>query len=222
MDKDIAIMSKTETWIKEGDAPRIGVMCPPGYYFIGASRPAHKGSKGGGVGFVLSPHVIATRIPTEEHVTFESVAIRVKGSRPLRVVLIYRPPPSPSNGLTKAMFLDEIETYLSSLFTSTMGDVCVVGDFNVHWETENDPLSARFKDIICTLDVKQLVTKPTHKNGHTLDLFLVHKSCDRVVIEDISDPCLSDHSLILGSVSLNSPKIPVKQVSARPLRRVDV
>jgi hypothetical protein len=150
------------------------------------------------------------------------VAIKVDGVCPLRIFLIYRPPPSTSNGLTASVFLDEVETYLTDLCTTVRGNLCIVGDFNLHWEKASDPTSARFRRILDNLDLMQLVSLPTHKSGHTLDLVLVHKDkCDMVDIKEVVDPCLSDHSLVLGSVKMRPSRTQVRQIACRPLKRVN-
>jgi hypothetical protein len=221
VDKKLKIMCLTETWIREGDDPFIGAMCPSNFYFISAPRPPSKGKKGGGVGFVISSDIVVERIDTEQYDTFESLAIRVKGERPFHLFLIYRPPPSQANGLSMNQFHNEIELFLTYLSVSIKGDFCVLGDFNVHWDAAQDPAAVRFRDLVSVLDMKQLVAKPTQKSGHILDLMLVQNSCNRVVPEDISDPNLSDHSLILSSLQLRSLRLPSRQVTVRPLRRVD-
>ena len=76
VDREVIIMCQTETWLREGDDPLVADVCPPGYYFVGASRPQHKGNRGGGVGFVIVP-VNASQLPTDEHQSFESVAIKI-------------------------------------------------------------------------------------------------------------------------------------------------
>ena len=49
----------------------------------------------------------------------------------IRVVHVYRPPPSTFNGLTPLLFLDEVSTFLEHYITDS-GSLLVVGDFNIH------------------------------------------------------------------------------------------
>ena len=162
-DNSMGIMAVTETWLKANDDHIVNEICPPGYSFIGAPRPVKKGKTGGGVGFVLSPEIKAENVTHEEFRTFEIVTIKIGSCHPLHLSLIYRPPPSRKK---------QLETFLSSLCSSVQGDLCVLGDFNVHWEKEDNPITKEFSDIISSLEMKQLVKCPTHKSQHTLDLIM--------------------------------------------------
>ena len=52
----------------------------------------------------------------------------------LRIVIVYRPPPSTTNGLTTTIFFDEFSTFLEQ-YVTIPGSLLMVGDFNFHVDT---------------------------------------------------------------------------------------
>ena len=56
----------------------------------------------------------------------------------------------------------------------------IVGDFKIHVDDANDPEAAIFLDLLDSMNLKQLVTGPTHERGHTLDL-IITRATDTVV-----------------------------------------
>ena len=222
IDNSIAIMALTETWLKLGDDPLIKDLCPSGHYFIGVPRPPSKGKCGGGVGFVIDPNITAERLPEEIHRTFESVVIKVKANQPLHLALIYRPPPSQKNGLTTVMFLDEIEEYVTSLCSNIPGNFVLLGDFNLHWNDENDHAVKRFRDMLTTLDLMQLVSTPTHISGHVLDL-VITRDCmrNRLNLCEVKKADISDHSAVICNVEIKPSTRVQRKISCRALKRID-
>jgi hypothetical protein len=140
------------------------------------------------------------------------------------MALIYRPPPSTTNQLTRSAFLAEFEEFLSSLCSRINGDLCVLGDFNIHWDDENDSIASRFRDIVAALDMKQHVHVPTHTKKHTLDLVLTRmQSVDRIVLKDVVDIGLCDHFVIACDLALSCyDEKKKRQIMSRSLKRVDV
>ncbi|ELU09726.1 hypothetical protein CAPTEDRAFT_206918 [Capitella teleta] len=155
IDNDVGIMAITETWHKKSDKITEKDLCPPGHSFLGAPRPASKGRKGGGLGFVIAPTIRASRTENDDYETFEALSVKIKSQPPLTMALIYRQPPSATNQLTRSAFLAEFEEFLSSLCSRINGNLCLLGDFNIHWDDENDSIASRFLDIVpaCCLDV---------------------------------------------------------------------
>ena len=54
------------------------------------------------------------------------------------------------------------------------GHVLMTGDFNIHMDVPDDPLTIHFNELLKSFNLKQLVSGPTHEQGHTLDLFIVN------------------------------------------------
>ena len=221
-DNSFSITCLTETWLRDGDTHLIGDFCPPHHYFIGAPRPVSKGKVGGGVGCILSSCLKATEMPQKEFKTFEYVCIKVKGKFPMHIVVLYRPPPSAKNGHTLHMFLDEFDEFLSTLCTEITGNLCIMGDFNLHWDIAEDSAVSRFKEILDNYELQQLVESPTHTGNHTLDLIITRKDYgNKMSVADIWDTGLSDHFLITCDMELNAEHALKGQITCRPLKRVN-
>ena len=77
--------------------------------------------------------------------------------------------------------------------------IVIVGDANIHLDDSISPSTNIFNDIIFGCDLRQLVTRPTHEAGHTLDVVITN-SCH--AIKDVDPPICSDHSLISAVIPL--------------------
>ncbi|XP_072042987.1 uncharacterized protein [Amphiura filiformis] len=121
-----------------------------------------------------------------------SVVIKNTG---LRIVTVYRPPPSKVNGFKTSQFLEEMESFLE--------DECLVpaktiflGDFNIHVDEPGKPEVARFLDTLVVNRLHQHIQEPTHISGHTIDL-IISRPEDKLVSKCCVLPSLgSDHMLI--------------------------
>ncbi len=222
IDQKIDILALTETWLREEDTSVICDLCPPGYKFLGAPRPADKGTRGGGVGFVARADLDLETSTQAVYSTFESLTIKLKSKQPLTISLVYRPPPSCKNGFSPSQFFIELEEYMSHLCVTIPGELFVIGDFNVHCDVPDNPQTRQLNDILKTLDLRQHVSGPTHKAGHTLDLVitridhadhLVHS----VAVEDVG---VSDHFAINCKICTNVTHISNKTRSARSLKKI--
>ncbi len=112
VEQDIDVLCLTETWLKPGtgDVPKIGDLKPEGYKL--PHEPRIKG-RGGGVGVLHRSNVNILPQTSVEFKSFEYMETILKTStKCVRVIVIYRPPPSQENGLTCRMFLEEFSTFL--------------------------------------------------------------------------------------------------------------
>lgn len=93
-----------------------------------------------------------------------------------RFVIIYRPPPSSSNGLTNTFFFNEFSSFLK-LTISSPGKLVITGDFNLHVDDKSDPSALKHLDILNYFNlIFQTAMIPTHRNNHVLDLTITR--CD--------------------------------------------
>lgn len=220
IDNGLSLLAITETWLRDGDEPITSNLCPADYAFHGAARPRSKGCRGGGIGIVAATGLISPITVHNEYYTFEALSTVIRHKRPTTLVLIYRPPPSQANGLTTAQFLTEIETLLSSIVTDHPGEICVVGDFNLHMDNEMDPNCKQFRDILNSLDLHQHVQHPTHYKGHILDL-VITRSCDRILKNlHIHDTNISDHQLICFEIAKLRQANETPALTIRSLKQV--
>jgi len=96
----------------------------------------------------------------------------------IRIVTIYRPPPSKVNQLNRALLFEEFCTLAEHLVVSP-GNLRIVGDFSYHVDDFSyhvDDISnldtVKFNKILESLSLVQHVNGPTHKKGHTLELII--------------------------------------------------
>ena len=92
------------------------------------------------------------RVIKQKHSTrnsFEHIELLVTAiSIHLRIVVIYRPPQSKQNYLTKSQFIDEFNEYLEGLAASS-GRLLICGDFIINWLDTSDNIC---KKILNTLE----------------------------------------------------------------------
>jgi hypothetical protein len=133
--------------------------------------------------------------------------------------VLYRPPPSKKNGLTKAMFFDEFSEYLNSHVLST-GKIILLGDFNFHWEDQADPDTVKLKQILDSCCFQQHVVGNTHLSNHTLDLVLSRTTDDIVISTEVSS-LISDHHAVHCTLALRKPPLPRHKIVYRKLKTID-
>ena len=87
----------------------------------------------------------------------------------------------------------------------------VVGDFNLSntsWPTGNSSveLERQFTDLFCDLGLVQLIDKPTHDSGNTLDLLLTNLvgAVSNISVLEKDEICPSDHRGILFSLKIKA------------------
>ena len=201
VDNNIDILAITETWLQADVSNQIAVnsICPTGFGFHHLPR---MGSREGGVALLyrnsfnlkkLSPDISCNSFE------FTDCIIR-HSSTGLRMVVVYRPPPSKKNQLNVTMFLDEFGSFLEKIIT-TARPLIIVGDFNFHLDNLDDRSAVRFQELLEAFNLVQHVSEPTHKNGHTLDLVITRVGEESVRHVQVSDPVISDH----GAVHCETP-----------------
>ena len=79
-----------------------------------------------------------------------------------------------------------------------------MGDFNFHFENaENN--SRKLHDIIDMFNLTQSVSKPTHNQGHLLDLVFSKQSDNILISTKLHHGLTSDHTAILCKLDVSVP-----------------
>ena len=168
----------TETWRGEEDPVVIGEYTPSGYNFLNFNRP---GDKHGGIAILSKSSLKLSVSPIETDAsTFEHACV-TDPSKNLRLVAIYRPHPTQTNGFTLKKFLDEFNNFLG-VISSLPGKPLLLGDLNIHVNKPHKCDVARYLASLAEHDMHQFVTKPTHKHGNTLDHIICRPADDPVVM----------------------------------------
>ena len=143
--KRIDILALTETWLSADyntDSTLAGVLNTlQDFDFLHLPRTA---GPGGGVGVLLRKDFTVKQITMSSFKSMEYMDLSVTTSNSsLRLLTIYRPPPSKKNKTTHNMFLNEFSVLLEDLAVVT-GKLIITGDFNSYFENANNREAARF------------------------------------------------------------------------------
>ena len=161
-----------------------------------------RNSHGGGVLVAINNdvnlNVISSKNGPGESITLD---IQLHPKIKFNLITFYRPP----NEYALENLIDIIET-------NTTENCLYLGDYNLpDLDWQSDPGKCKVKenslrksqhqlalDTIMEADLKQQISKPTHRCGNTLDLVMVNKSfLDDVTVECDILPPISDHNMIL-------------------------
>jgi hypothetical protein len=220
-EKDLDILCMTETWLwKEGDEPVIKDIVPPGYDQLHHARSHGKG-RGGGVMIVFRKSILMKECKHRQWKNFENIEATFPcGKRTIRLVCVYRPPPSDENEVTVKGFFEDFEPFLSS-GNLPSENIIVVGDLNFHVNDPTDSNARRLIRLYEPLGFEQLVNEPTQTFGNTLDLALVR--CRKLVTSvSVEKNDLSDHFLVTLGTDLSRPRVPRKTILCRNIASIDM
>ena len=219
IENHLDILALTETWLRPGDTDNIviGDLTPAGYNFLHVPRPTGGGKKGGGVAVVVKSNLKTTVGKVTKFNSFEVIEVTALSTKDcIRVSVVYRPPSQ-----SKIEFIDEFHKYLDGLATSK-GKLIVIGDFNFHFEMENNADAMKLRELLYSMDIDQHVHGPTQIRGHTLDLVLTRSSEAIVQNLHVHPAVISDHSPITFSLLTKRPSPERKLISFRKLKKIDM
>ena len=227
LSKKIDIMVLTETWFKGNDRDVITIAeinnILPDHQLI--HRPRSGACRGGGVCVMLRKGLKVMQNTSQlQFASFESLDVTISsGNTPLRLIVVYRPPPSKKNNLSVDVFMREFTHLLESVIVNNEL-LTITGDFNLHIDNLNgNSTAASFMDLIDLFGLCQLVTEPTHQRGHLLDL-IITKSTTRNLLTGVrvQFDLPSDHAVVTTRLSVPCP-VPTKiLVNHRILKAIDL
>lgn len=185
-------------------------ICPTGYEIYSVPRE----SRGGGIALVYKnllkfqkQSCIRTKFKS-----FEFTELLMKhSSSSLRIVIVYRPPPSKSNNSSLPLFFEEFPRLLENLAIAS-GSLLLAGDFNFHVDNVGDSAASRFINLLEAFNLKQHISQPTHKSGHTLDLIITRDEEDVARNFTVFDPVISDHLAVCCTLSIPKTAFERKEV----------
>jgi hypothetical protein len=210
----------TETWLKAGDSVTEKQLCPEGYKFIGSARNITKSSsKGGGVGLISKVDFNIEVLDFQKYSSFEYLAVRFGLSKPLVLVVIYRPPPSCKNKLKISTFMEDIEDLFGCI--GTLKDhIVITGDFNLHWNQPEQVCMRKFMSILEATDFEQHIVVPTHKSGNTLDYIISRKNASIIKDVTVQNDDISDHFTLRGKLAIKRLTTERKNINIRKLKNI--
>src|SRR5690349_14163302 len=112
---------------------------------------------------------------------------------------VYRPP-----SMSKSSFISDFSSLLEDI-ASSPSDLIILGDFNIHLDSQDDHYSAAFSTTLEAFGLMQHISSPTHSSGQIIGLLITRDKTSMIDI-GVSEQSLSDHSEILCKlpVSVNS------------------
>ena len=151
VDHKLDALALTETWLKgdERDNVTIQEHLPPGYNICQQARA----NRGGGVAIIYHSRLNIQNTPAlRQYTSFEAIDCDIVSSQPVKLFVLYKPPPSPNNSLTHNLFITEFNDYLE-LHIATTKQLVLHSDFNIHINKTDGR------------DAVQNVSDATHRGG---------------------------------------------------------
>ena len=187
----------TETWLySQGDEAYLAQITPEGYFTKSFPR---EGKRGGGIAVTmrnsLKEYCTFHRLPS---VSFEGVSLKIKCKDiVLKIVCLYRPPPSRHTKCNAQTFITEFSNLLEQ-YIAAPGDLLITGDFNFHYDQPNSADVSRLRTLLHDNRLRQVLHEPTHRKGHTLDWLVVCKDCS-LHQAGVMDLALVDHKAVVST-----------------------
>ena len=75
-------------------------------------------------------------------------------------------PPANITSWTDSVFMAEFPDFLK-YYNLRHGKLLILRDFNIHFDSPSNPITARVLDIPETFNTEQAVSEPTHQQGYT-------------------------------------------------------
>ncbi|PIK45271.1 hypothetical protein BSL78_17868 [Apostichopus japonicus] len=193
VENDTDIFAVTETWIGEHRQCAVSEFKASLSGYNVYQRPAQN-RKGGGVALIIRSDYKVKKMNSGLFKSFEHVDLTVTVNDVTTPHRTYLPaPPSRTNGCKTADFLVEFASFLEVLVIAP-GRLIILGDFNIHVDNATNGDALKFHDLLCSMNLVELVRGSTHATGHTLDAGVLGRGfsfrCVRVVLLYVFE-CLS-------------------------------
>ena len=228
-ENSIDILAVTETWHESSDDVTLKQVTPDGYICFDKARTRPNSSSsssrgdarrviGGGTALIFrnvfkSKHIEFQINPK----TFEYVAgIFTLGTMRNIIVVIYRP----GSQAVSSAFFDEFSNLLELLVTYNCG-IIITGDMNIHLDVVDNTHTTRFNKVLEGFDLSQHITGPTHRAGHTLDVFITKTDQLAPIGTAVCPQVISDHSLIIATLPQSKPETVFFNATVRGWKKLD-
>ena len=131
---DLFAISETRLGCEATNDLHINLILPDGYIMHYIDRNSER--MGGGIALIYKMCLKMTPNKLIKFTQFEHMSCRlIINEMNNDIVVFYRLPTSPQNGLTTTYFLDEWSTFMSQL-TICKSELIVVGDVNIHLDNQ--------------------------------------------------------------------------------------
>ena len=223
VENNLDIVALTETWLPNDETKcrRVVMDCAANGYTL-HHVPRSSGRRGGGVGVLTNNSIKMTSClqPVNVAQLFESMEIIITiVSISIRLIVIYRMPPSKQNKIKRSTFITEFSEYVEKLSCLSC-KLIIVGDFNIDWLDVNDNERKQFYTLLETFGLVQQIDMPTYENGHLLDYIITRESSNFASEFIVSDK-ISDHMALHASLTCQRTHPERKKIFVRSLKRIN-
>ena len=232
IENNFDLLAIVETWLNvEGDESIIQEMLPDGYTY--KHVPRLNEARGGGIALIYKTTIQVSLLDSSKskrYKQFEHMDCLIKcKTHKIRLLIIYRPPPTKQNGLKLSKFWKNWNKLLES-FSSSKCDLLLVGDLNFHLDIKDEAETKLFHSSLEEFGLVQLINEPTHVQNHTLDVMIKHEGSNIVSTVNVTDPGLcntqgkvtNDHFALIAFLNLKKVKIAPKTIKYRNFNSIDI
>ena len=218
IDHDAGVVFLCETWLKSKKNSTTAMFEEFGYKLYHDIRMGRAKEGGGGVGILVKSIFHARPVKSIQYQTYEHSILNLRTTNCgwLTLVSVYRLDYEPIS-----LFFEEFSSLLESLAAS-YGRYIIAGDINIHCDDLNDNHTIRFYDLLQTFNLVQMIDKPTHRAGHTLDVVIIQMEDTELSNIEVEDISLSDHYLLSFKTDLKTSRSYYKTISFRNLKQLDL
>ena len=193
---------------------------PVGYSFT--DYPRQSGRVDGDTGLICRSNLAPSLVRSGENKSFEFSEWLIKcPSLAIRLIVVFRPIYSKEHPISPAIFNEEFGDYLQGVILSKE-PLLIAGDFNFHVDDCSDKDAAKFKDLLLEFGLQQHVNVPTHRDGHTLDLFITTMSDNTTLDEPVASYYISDHIFVVFQLNTQKPATVMETITYRKYKQIDI
>ena len=218
VDNGLDIILLCATWLSSKKEKKIcGDIVPAGFDILCVNRVRRRG---GGVALIHQKTIALSEFKNITTSTFEGLSVCLTSQAvTIRVLLICRLIPSRINKLSPIDFHADFQD-LFDHHALRNGHLLIVGDFNIHWDVEEDRERLLLDDMLKSANLHHHVNDVTHIGGHTIDL-VITKIDDNIVNNLSVASLLSDHFAIHLNLNVGKPPPLREFVQYRKLKSVN-
>ena len=142
------------------------MLLPEGYQIKHVPRVKRPGGyHGGGVALIHKSSIDVSLLESTNYNEFNTLEymdcnIKIKNYS-LRLVVVYRPPPSKENGLKTSEFLNDDWPKFLAKYTVTDKNIIITGDLNFHLDNVTNHDTVKFTSVLQSCGMLQHVKGPT-------------------------------------------------------------
>ena len=133
----------------------------------------------------------------------------------INLLVIYRYP-----NTSAVSFCNNLADILENNICTLKGHCILTGDFNVHTEDALDNDTWTFNKMLDSLCMINHITFPTHKQGHTLNLFIEEENSP-LIMKVTRGHLISDHHFIQAHLNICKNKPKVRKMTYRKYKQLD-